>query len=55
MQITTIDKYYTGAYTRTDITDGLYDLLGMRFDSELITKGKIETSKKISKKILKNL
>lgn len=55
MQIATIDKYYTGAYTRTDITDGLYDLLGMRFDSELITKGKIETSKKISKKILKNL
>ena len=55
MQITTIDKYYTGAYTRTDITDGLYDLLGMRFDSELITKGKIEISKKISKKILKNL
>ena len=55
MQITTIDKYYTGAYTRTDITDGLYDLLGMRFDSELITKGKIESSKKISKKILKNL
>ena len=55
MQITAIDKYYTGAYTRTDITDGLYDLLGMRFDSELITKGKIESSKKISKKILKNL
>ena len=55
MQITTIDKYYTGAYTRTDITDGLYDLLGMRFDCELITKGKIETSKKLSKKILKNL
>lgn len=55
MQITTIDKYYTGAYTRTDITDGLYDLLGMRFDSELITKGKIESSEKISKKILKNL
>ena len=55
MQITSIDKYYTGAYTRTDITDGLYDLMGMRFDCELLTKGKIETAKKISKKVLKNL
>ena len=32
MKITVFDKYYTGAFTRTDVTDALHELTGMRFE-----------------------
>ena len=50
MKITVFDKYYTGAFTRTDVTDALHELTGMRFDCELLTKSSIEKFKKMSKK-----
>ena len=50
MKITVFDKYYTGAFTRTDVTDALHELTGMRFDSELLTKSSIEKFKKMSEK-----
>ena len=50
MKITVFDKYYTGVFTRTDVTDALHELTGMRFDCELLTKSSIEKFKKMSKK-----
>ena len=50
MKISVFDKYYTGAFTRTDVTDALHELTGMRFDCELLTKNSIEKFKKMSKK-----
>ena len=51
MKITALDRYYTGAFTRTEITDALNELSSMRFDCELLTQGSIYSFKKISKKI----
>lgn len=51
MNITSIDKYYTGAFTRTAVTDTLHELTDMRFDCELLTKGSVDRYVKKSKKI----
>ena len=51
MNITKIGTHYTGAFTRTDLTDTLHELTEMRFDCELITTGMMKKQVKQSQKI----
>lgn len=51
MNITKIGSHYTGAFTRTDLTDALHELTEMRFDCELITAGMMKKQVKQSQKI----
>lgn len=51
MNITKIGSHYTGAFTRTDLTDALHELTEMRFDCELITESMMKKQVKQSQKI----
>lgn len=51
MRVTKADRFYCGSFMRTDFTDTLKDLMGMKFDCEFITKGLMSKNIKQSKKI----
>ena len=51
MNITKIGSHYTGAFTRTDLTDALHELTEMRCDCELITAGMMKKQVKQAQKI----
>ena len=50
MQITKFDKYYTGSFKRTDLTDLIQKISMFKFDCTLITPEKIKSYVKNSKK-----
>ena len=51
MCITKVDKFFSGSFIRTDLTDRLKELMDMKFDCEFITKGLMNKNLKQSKKI----
>lgn len=53
MNISKFQKYFTGSFTRTELTDAIHEVSNMRFDCELISPSKIKAYIKSSKKIFK--
>lgn len=50
MHITKADRFFCGSFERTDLTDTLKDLMGMKFDCEFITQGLMNKNIRQSKK-----
>ena len=55
MNITKIGSHYTGAFTRTGLTNALHELTEFRFDCELITAGMMKKHVKQLQKIFSSL
>ena len=53
MRISKIDKFYTGSFIRTNTTECIQNFAQMRCDCEVVTKGKMDSYVKNSKKLKK--
>ena len=50
MNLNKIGNYYTAGFTRTDVTDVIGDVTGMRFDVEVLTPGMLNKYDRLSRK-----
>lgn len=50
MNLNKIGNYYTAGFTRTDVTDVVGDVTGMRFDVEVLTPGMLNKYDRLSRK-----